>query len=82
MTFAIPSVNALKFKIVRTFPGSVGFCSKILVLWEKRGWFIFELKREFYIEFGVLLMTDFLVVKEAFIALSAISMMWCSLPFA
>ena len=28
---------------------------------------IFELKREFYIEFGVLLMTGFLVVEETFI---------------
>ena len=34
---------------------------------EKRSWFIFELKKEFYIKFGVLLMTAFLVVEEAFI---------------
>ena len=34
---------------------------------EKRSWFIFELKKEFYIKFGVLLMTGFLVVEEAFI---------------
>ena len=33
----------------------------------KRSWFIFELKREFYIEFRVLLMTKFLEVEEAFI---------------
>ena len=30
-------------------------------------WLVFELKREFYIEFEVLLMTGFLVVEEAFI---------------
>ena len=36
-------------------------------MWVKHGWFIFELKREFYIEFGVLLMTGFLVVEEVFI---------------
>ena len=34
---------------------------------EKHSWFIFELKREFYIEFRVLLMTGFLVVEKAFI---------------
>ena len=36
-------------------------------MWVKHGWFIFELKREFYIEFGVLLTTGFLVVEEVFI---------------
>ena len=30
-------------------------------------WLVFELKREFYIELGVLLMTSFLVVEKAFI---------------
>ena len=64
------------------FPASMGFCSQVSALWGKRGWSIFELKREFYLELGVLLMTSFLVVEEAFIPLSAISMMWCSLPFA
>ena len=45
----------------------MGFCSQILALKVKHGSLIFELKREFYIEFGVLLMTAFLVVEEAFI---------------
>ena len=67
---------------MRMFPTSVGFCSQVSTLWGKRDWSIFELKREFYIEFKVLLMTGFLVVEEAFIPLSAISMMWCNLPFA
>ena len=45
----------------------MGFCSQILALRVKRGSLIFELKRQFYIKFGVLLMTAFLVVEEAFI---------------
>ena len=49
------------------FPGLVGFYSQVLALWGKRGWPCFELKKEFYIEFRVLLMTGFLVVEEAFI---------------
>ena len=72
----------LRFRIVRMFPASVGFCSQVSAIWGKHDWSIFEPKREFYIEFEVLLMTGFLVVKEAFIPLNAISMMWCSLPFA
>ena len=67
---------------MRMFPASVGFCSQVSALWGKRDWSIFELKIEFYIEFKVLLMTGFLVVEEAFIHLSVIFMMWCSLPFA
>ena len=53
---------------MRMFPGSVGFCSQISALWGNRGLSYFGLKREFYIEFGVLLMTAFLVVEEAFIS--------------
>ena len=49
------------------FPYSMGFCSQVLALWEKHGWIIFELKKESYIKFGVLLMTSFLVVEGAFI---------------
>ena len=45
----------------------MGFCSQVLALWEKRSWLIFELKREFYIEFEVLLMTGFLALELAFI---------------
>ena len=30
-------------------------------------WLVFKLKGEFYIEFGMLLMSGFLVVEEAFI---------------
>ena len=52
---------------MRMFSGSVGFCFQVSTLRGKRGWFIFELKKESYIEFGVLLMTGFLVVKGAFI---------------
>ena len=80
--FLIPIFPPLRFKIVRMFPNLMGFCSQVLALWGKRGWIIFELKKESYIKFGVLLMIGFLVVKEAFITLNAISMMWCSLPFA
>ena len=49
------------------FPDSVSFCSQVLALWGKCGWIIFELKKESYINFGVLLMTGFLVVEGAFI---------------
>ena len=49
------------------FPDSIGFCSQVLTLWGKRGWIIFELKKESYIKFGVLLMIGFLVVEGAFI---------------
>ena len=56
------------FKIMRISSNWVGFCSQILALKVKHGSLIFELKREFYIEFGVLLMTAFLVVEEAFIS--------------
>ena len=45
----------------------MGFCSQILALRVKHGSLIFELKRKFYIELGVLLMTAFLAVEEVFI---------------
>ena len=60
----------------------MGLFSKVSVMWVKRSWVIFKQKTEFYIEFGMLLMTDFLVVEDYFIFPSVISMMWCSLPFA
>ena len=45
-----------------------------------RTWLVcFELMREFYIEFGVLLITDFLVVKEAFISHDTNLMFWLGL---
>ena len=44
------------------------FYSKVSAMWVKHSWFICELKREFYIEFGVLLTTDFFVVEKAFIS--------------
>ena len=46
---------------------------------EKRSWFIFELKKEFYIKFGVLLMTGFLVVEEAFIPHDTNLVFWLGL---
>ena len=55
----VPIFPLLRFKIVRMFPNLVGFCSQALALWGKRGWPCFELKKEFYIEFRVLLMTGF-----------------------
>ena len=33
----VPIFPPLKFRIVRTFPGSVGFCSQVSILWGKRG---------------------------------------------
>ena len=55
----VPIFPPLRFRIVRMFPGSVGFYSQVLALWGKRCWPCFELKKEFYIEFRVLLMTGF-----------------------
>ena len=60
----------------------MGLFSKVSVMWVKRSWVIFKQKTEFYIEFGKLLMTGFLVVEDSFVFPSVISMMWCSLPFA
>ena len=40
---------------------------------------LYELKREFYIEFGVLLLTGFLVVEEAFIPYDTILVFWLGL---
>ena len=57
--FPVPIFPPLRFKIVRMFPASVGFCSQVSALWGKCGWIIFKLKKESYIEFGVLLMTGF-----------------------
>ena len=48
-------------------------------MWVKHGWFIFELKREFYIEFGVLLTTGFLVVEEVFIPRDTNLVAWLGL---
>ena len=46
---------------------------------EKRSWFIFKLKKEFHIEFRVLLMTGFLVVEEAFIPHDTNLVFWLGL---
>ena len=59
----VPIFSFLTFKIMRMSLGWVGFCSQVLALWEKRSWLIFELKREFYIEFEVLLMIGFLALE-------------------
>ena len=39
----------------------------------------YELKKEFYMEFGVLLLTGFWVVKEAFIPYDTILVFWLGL---
>ena len=48
-------------------------------MWVKCSWFIFEQKRELYIEFGMLLMTDFLVVEEALISYDTNMVSWLGL---
>ena len=55
----VPIFPLLRSRIVRMFPNSVGFCFQVSALWGKHGWSCLELKREFYIEFWVLLMTSF-----------------------
>ena len=45
----------------------MGFCFEVSGLLVERGCPFFKLKREFYIEFGVLLMIGFCVVEEAFV---------------
>ena len=55
------------------------FCSKVSCLWVKRGWFLYKLKIEFYIEFRVLLLTGFWVVEEAFIPYDTILVFWLGL---
>ena len=55
------------------------FCSEVLGLWVKRGCLLYELKKEFYIEFGVLLLTGFWVVEEAFIPYDTILVFWLGL---
>ena len=56
---SVPIFSPLKFRIVRMFPGSVGFYSQVSVLWEKRGWFLLNLIGAFCIELGVLSVTIF-----------------------
>ena len=41
------------------------FYSKVSAMWVKHGWLVFELKGEFYIKFGVLLMTRFWSIEKA-----------------
>ena len=36
----VPIFPPLRFRIVKMFPDSVDFCSQVLALWGKRGWFI------------------------------------------
>ena len=50
----VPIFSPLRFRIVKMFPDSVDFCSQVLALWGKRGWFILNLIGVFCIEFGVL----------------------------
>ena len=35
--FPVPIFPPLRFRIVKMFPGLVGFCSQVLALWGKRG---------------------------------------------
>ena len=69
----------LNFRIVRILTGWMAFYSKVSTLWGKHGWLIFELKKEFYIEFRVLLMIGFLVVEEAFISHDTNLVSWLGL---
>ena len=55
------------------------FCFEVSSLWVKHGWFLYELKREFYIEFGVLLLIGFWIVEEAFIPYDTILGFWLGL---
>ena len=72
--FPLPS-----FGIMWILAGWMGFCSKVSPLWIKRGRLNFELKKEFYIEFRVLLITSFLVVGEAFITHDTNLVSWLGL---
>ena len=67
------------FRIVWILVGWMGFCSKVSTLWIKHGRLIFELKKEFYIEFRVLLMTGFFVVGDAFITHDTNLVSWLGL---
>ena len=55
------------------------FCSEVSGLWVKHGFPFYELKREFYIELGVLLLTGFSVVEEVFIPYDTNLMFWLGL---
>ena len=66
-------------RIVRLLTGWIEFCSEVSGLWVKRGCPLYELKREFYIELRVLLLTGFWVAKEAFIPYDTILMFWLGL---
>ena len=61
----IPIFPPLPTRIVWMLAGRMSFCSKISILRVERGGLVFELKREFYIEFGVLLMTGFWLIEKA-----------------
>ena len=63
----VPIFPPPSFGIGRLLTGWMGFCFKISGMWVERGSFSVELMRKFYIEFGVLLITSFWVVEEAFI---------------
>ena len=75
----VPIFPPLNFKIMRLLTGWMWFCSKVSSLWVERGWSCFELKKEFYIKFGVLLMTGFWVVEESFIPYDTNLVFWLGL---
>ena len=75
----VPIFPPLNFKIMRLLTGWMWFCSKVSSLWVERGWSCFELKKEFYIKFGVLLMTGFWVVEESFIPYDTNLVFWLEL---
>jgi len=51
----VPIFPPLNFEIIKLLTGWMDFCFEFLGMCVKRGWFIYELKKDFYIEFGVLL---------------------------
>ena len=75
----IPIFPPPNFRIVRLLTSWMGFYSEISGMWVECGWFCFELMREFYIEFGVLLITGFWVVEEAFIPHDTNLVFWLGL---
>ena len=55
----------LGFRIVWMLASWMGFYSKVSTLRVEHSGLVFELKWEFYIEFGVLLMTSFWLIEKA-----------------
>lgn len=65
------------FGIARFLIGWMGFNSDVSSMWVECGSLLYKLKKEFYIEFKVLLLTGFWVVEEAFIPYDTILVFWC-----